>query len=129
MFFIHLVSAFIIALILTAIFVAGFRQRGPWESFLVFFSVIFLASWAGGIWLSPIGPPLWGAYWLGFLIVGLIFALLLAASVSPGPRRSTVEFVKPDEREADIKKAVRVLGVFFWLLVVALTLAIVTRYF
>jgi len=60
MFWKHFLIALTTTLGLSAVFIAGFRKRGPWDNFLLFFAVVFLGSWAGGIWFSPLGPP-WGA--------------------------------------------------------------------
>jgi len=65
-----------IGLALTAIFAGLFRRSGPWASNLVFFAIIFLAAWAGGVWIAPIGPTLFGVYWIPYLIFGLMAALL-----------------------------------------------------
>lgn len=113
---------------LSAVFIAGFRKRGPWDNYLLFFAVVFLASWAGGIWFSPLGPLCGGVYWLPFLIVGVIFALLLAAVVSPFPPDTTVQLLEQGEKPPEKMKRM-VLGVYFWLLIFALVVLIVTRYF
>jgi uncharacterized membrane protein len=126
MFFIHLVFALLVGLILTAIFALIVRAKGPWTSLLAVFVLIFLASWAGGVWLLPFGSPLWGTYWLPFLVVGLIFSLLLGALVSSSP--STVEVVEPQKEEARRKRAVLALGIFFWILVGVLIVAIIVHY-
>ncbi len=128
MFWKHFLFALMTALGLSAIFIAGFRKRGPWDNFLLFFAVVFLGSWAGGIWFSPLGPPLFGVYWLPFLIVGLVFALLLAAVVSPFPQDTTVQLLGPGEKSPEKNKRM-VLGVYFWLLIFALVVLIFTRYF
>ncbi len=128
MFWKHFLFALMTALGLSAIFIAGFRKRGPWDNFLLFFAVVFLGSWAGGIWFSPLGPPLGRVYWLPFLIVGLIFALLLASVVSPFPQDTTVQLLGPGEKSPETRKRM-VLGVYFWLLISALVVLIVTRYF
>jgi len=128
MFWKHFLFALVTALGLSAIFIAGFRKRGPWDNFLLFFAVVFLGSWAGGIWFSPLGPPMFGVYWLPFLIVGLIFALLLASIVSPFPQDTTVQLLGPGEKSPETRKRM-VLGVYFWLLIFALVVLIVTRYF
>lgn len=56
--------------------------------------VLFLATWAGGAWLVPIGPKLWGVAWDGFLAVALLVALLVYALIRrPGapPDSSTTD--------------------------------------
>lgn len=128
MFWKHFLFALMTALGLSAVFIAGFRRRGPWDNLLLFFAVVFLGSWAGGIWFSPLGPPWGGVYWLPFLIVGLIFALLLAAVVSPFPQDTTVQLLERGEKSPEKRKRM-VLGVYFWLLVFALVVLIITRYF
>ena len=124
--FVHLIFALFFALILSAIFSLGFSRKGPWESVFLFFLLLFLLSWAGGAWLAPFGPQLWGGYWLPFLLVGVVIALFLAA-LAPVPREPRERFQEGDEiiqREA----ALTGLGVFFWILMAVLVAAIVIRY-
>jgi hypothetical protein len=127
MFLVHLVFALFVAILLSAVFAVAFRRRGPWESLFLLFLVLFLLSWAGGAWLAPIGPTLWGEYWLPFVLVGIIMALFLAALVPP-PRESTVELVEEGKDAAERKVVLTGLGIFFWMLVTALVIAIVVRY-
>jgi hypothetical protein len=128
MFFIHLLYALFFAVLLTALFFALFRTKGPWSSIVLFFLVIFLASWAGGAWLAPFGPLLWGIPFLPFLFVGLIFALLLAAAAPSEKEESTVELLDPKEIKEERATAARALSLFFWVLVGALLVIIVARY-
>ena len=93
------VFALIIALLLVLIFTIIFRAKPPDFGSVAFFLIVFLSSWAGGIWLTPIGPVSWGVYWLPFLLVGVMVALLLAA-VHPPPKESTVELVDLEKRKA-----------------------------
>lgn len=128
MVFVHLIFALSFALILTAAFAVGSRSRGPWENLVVFFFVLFLASWAGGLWLAPFGPVLWGATWLPFFLAGLLVLLILMAALPTSGRESTVELVDKRERAAELRAAVTALGVFFWVLIVLLIVGIVVRY-
>jgi hypothetical protein len=125
---VHFLFALGTAVILSLIFMAGFGGRKAGPSVPIFFILILLVSWAGGIWLTPIGPPLWEAYWLPFLIVGLIFALVLVAVAAPPSRRSTVELVEPVAKEAEKRAIYWTVGIFFWFLIVVLIIAIVWRY-
>lgn len=62
------------------------RDEHPgWTALAFLFLALFLPIWAGGMWLGPMGPAIFGMYALPFLLIGLCVALLLAA-VSP-PRR------------------------------------------
>jgi hypothetical protein len=129
MFFIDFLFALVFALIIAGIFAAAFGSRGPWESFLLFFIVLLLFTWAGGVWVTPFGPVLFGGYWLPFLIVAIVVALLLAAAVPPEDRREdrlieTAEPVRPPEETATLATV----GFFFWLFIFVLIVAIVIAY-
>lgn len=58
MLFTHFVMALIVAVLLTLAFAAVSGTRRPRGGTLTFLLVILLASWAGGIWISPFGPIL-----------------------------------------------------------------------
>jgi len=126
MFVKHLLVSALISLILTGIFVLVFRRRGPWNSFLIFFVVVFLGAWAGGIWYPARGPAIGGVTWLPFFIVGLVLSLLLVAVIPP-PEETTVELLKEGEKDTEARKKL-VLGIYFWLMVLALAVMIVARY-
>ena len=128
MFFVELLFALFTALILSVIFAVGFRKTGPWENIFIFFVLIFLISWAGGVWLTPMGPSLWSGYWLPFLLAGVIAALLLAAVPLGRRRESTVELVDVKREEKEEKAARRVMGAFFWILILALVAILIFRY-
>lgn len=126
MFFLDLIIALLVSIFLTPIFVYGFRRRGPWPGFMVFFQLIFLAAWAGGIWLTPVGPSLLGVYWLSFLSTGLVFALLLAAA-SPPPERSTIVLKTREEAKKD-RRIISTISTFYWVLIGVLAFAIIAGY-
>jgi len=128
MFFIHLIYALFFAALLTAVFFGIFRTRGPWSSLVLFLLVVFLASWAGGAWLSPFGPVLWGSSFLPFLLVGLLISLLLAAVAPSEKAESTVELVNTRERPRERATALTALSVFFWILIGVFVVVIVSRY-
>jgi hypothetical protein len=113
------------ALLFTLIFAIGFRRTGPWANVGIFFLVIFLAAWAGGLWISPAGPVFLGVYWLPILLFSFIFAVLLAAIVPPErpePKVETISEVKNKEA------AVRAFDIFFWTLLLSLVIIIILGY-
>jgi sugar phosphate permease len=57
MFVWDLIFALAVGLVFAAIFSLVFGRTGPWASFFVFFIIIALAAWAGGVWFKPVGPP------------------------------------------------------------------------
>jgi hypothetical protein len=135
MFLIDLFFVFVIALVLSlflAVFM-GWRPPGrmettAWVSTLFLFIILFLAVWAGGVWIIPFGPPLWGGYWLPFFVVGLVISfLLLAAASAPAPRKPRTRMEAVQQAE-DRENAERVFNVFFGILAVGLIASIVVAY-
>jgi len=125
----ELLFAVLVAGIMTVVFAGGFRRPGPWASGLWFFLVVLLAGWVAGAWATPVGPPLWGAYWVPILWFGLLIALLLAAAAPPRERpQDALESVQAGNR-ACATVATVALSWFFWALLIGLAVAICVRYF
>ena len=127
-----LVFVFLFALILSSILAWGFGWRHPARSDAVGTSVLFLflilmfAMWAGGAWLPPWGPLWYGIPWLNLLFVGLLVSLLVLAIATPVRRpRTSREAVEQAEEAAVVGTA---FGLFFWVLMVGLLIAVVVRY-
>jgi hypothetical protein len=115
------------ALLFTFVFRRGLKRPGPWSSWLPFFLVLLLAGWAGGLWISPVGPVFMGIYWLPIVMIGLLVSLLLAAASLPTRQRPKVETISEvKEQEAMTQKA---LDAFFWILLVSLLAAVVLGYY
>lgn len=127
MFLLDVLFALLMAGIFTLIFAVAFRRPGPWSSVLAFFLVIFLASWAGRLWISPTGPAFLGIFWLPVLLVALLVGLLLA---SVGPQRPRhVETISEAEAKARQWDAVlRAFNAFFWALLIGFAIVIVLGY-
>lgn len=132
MFFLHFLIALIMALLVVLLVTRGFRRRGPWPAIWPLIVLILLASWAGGMWITPFGPSLWGVALLPFVVVAILFALFFAAlPKSPDEKlreeETQVELVTAKEQyESEHKDFV--LGWVFWFLAVLLLLAIIVRY-
>lgn len=125
MFFVELFFALAVALFFTLVFTVLVRRARPWRSVVIFFLLIFLAAWTGGIWITPIGPTFMGIYWISFFTVGLIFTLFLGAATafSSRPPRASNDELRLEEKEMEIT-----LGAFFWVLLLALIFAIIIGY-
>ena len=105
MFITQVLLGLLVALLLAGVFVPvlGWRPRGDGSvtagwAFFMFFVGLFLVTWAGGVWLAPLGPTLYGAPWVGFLIVGLVAALLAAVLTPASPPTPGGEFVPRNGR-------------------------------
>lgn len=122
------ILAMAIAVMVGAAF-AVLGRRGPWPGFAWFLLLLFLFTWTGGVWVGPLGPPLWGVYWVPSLFLGVVIALLLAAATSP--RRPPEASADPARLEAEAQRrvaAVVAVDIFFWLVVAVLLLALVVHY-
>ncbi len=129
MIFFDFLVALVIALLLASLVFVGFRRAGPWASFLFLFLALFLATWAGGVWIMPFGRPLGGVYWLPFLMAGVVFALLLAAVVPPDKsEETTVELVTEEEKKERERTLRRTAGLLFWTFAGVLAVAIILGY-
>jgi hypothetical protein len=124
--------AILVGVVLSALFSLFLRRRAGFVRLFWFFLVVFLAAWAGGIWLPPFGPSAWGVAWLPFLLVGLAAAAALALwSRRPPPagRQETLELLADMEEERELEEATYfTLTLFFWILLLALVVVVVLRY-
>lgn len=119
------IFAIIVALIITAIFSFGFGTRGPWGSFWAFFIILLLALMASEVWIEPVGPTIWDVAWIPLLVVGILFALLLAAATPIQTGTPAEPPAAPEEESA----AAVALGAFFWIFLITLLLAILVGVF
>ena len=118
------IISLIVALAYTIVFVAGFQRKGPWASVVAFFMVVFLSTWAGGIWIAPVGSDIRSVSWLPFAVVGLVTSLILAASVpSWFSTIRTQVGLQPERR----KPPVALLSSYFWLALIVMIVTIAVR--
>jgi hypothetical protein len=96
--FIDLVLALSVALVLSWIFLRFVHEHGPWRKPWAFGLVIFLFAWAGGVWVAPGLGSGWVTYWIPFLLVGLVSAVMIV-SVSPRHELESKEDVDQFKRE------------------------------
>jgi len=126
MFYADLIAAFVITLVLSLIFGLGLRILRIRTTIWAFFLLLFFATWAGGMWMLPVGPPLWGVSWMSFVVVGVVVALIISVFITSRPplrRRS--------QEEAEVRDRAEVLNLFnryYWVLMALLGGAIVLGY-
>ena len=126
MVFSDLLFVLLITLVLTAIFVVGFRRQRTGQIIAMFFVILFLATWAVGLWIVPVGPKVFGVPWVSYLIAGLLMALLLTALVPLAKSRRAKDETTTESEEKTV--AIAVFDLFFWILIIALIAAIILRY-
>lgn len=115
-------GAFIFTFLLTLIISAVSRRplRGLW----IFFLIVFLATWAGPLWIRPFGPVFGGVAWMPMLIVSVFFWLLILSIIPQVPDAKSTEMNKTDENASTM-----VLGVFFWIMIMLLIISIAVGYY
>jgi hypothetical protein len=123
------ISDLLVALVTATVFVAvlggGVRRLPLGRVLLGMYAVLFLVTWAGGIWLTPpaagaaVGPL------LPFLVVGLVIALIMTALIPRHPPRTRGEALRRDDAKREIGSFV---NLFFWLVVLVLVVVIALRY-
>ena len=138
MFFMDLLGALFVALVLTGLFWAVVR-RGPYDRdiargfMLFFFLIVWFATWAVGAWITPLGPRFGMTRIVMFPIVGLIFAILVVATTPPEKRTGTGHLIggtgdragAPPTSTPVIRTA---WTAFFWIMIFAMVMALVARY-
>jgi uncharacterized membrane protein len=126
------IAAFVVALIVSALFVLFTRRRGRRTGFVWLFLIVFLATWSGGVWIEPIGPSLWGIYWISFFLVGIVVALIMVVfsyQKPPMGRHETLAMLERMEERERLREATYVtLSLFVWLLLIAFVVALALRY-
>ena len=130
MFFVDLMFALVLAMVLSLFVPGAFGWRRPgqevlWDNMVFVFILIFLISWTGGAWLPQFGPVWSGGYWFPFLLTALFAVMLLFAVVPPQASRTQRRAIEQTEPEITTKKSP---GVFFWVLVIGLSIAIAIHY-
>lgn len=68
-----IIIAMILGFLFAMVFGAVFRSR-ELPGIIPLFTLFFLFAWVGGLWLRPVGPPIFGIYWAqGLILVVLVF--------------------------------------------------------
>ena len=79
----EIIVPIVMAVLIGLLFYYGFKKTGPWRGFWSFLAILVLAGILASAWANPLGPMLFGVYWVGPLVFIVIFALLIAAVTPP----------------------------------------------
>jgi hypothetical protein len=125
---IEILVALFLAFVVMWVLIAYAGEGGGWGAWPVFL-LFFFAILAGGLWLTPVGPPLVGVYWVPFLFIAIFIALFRAAAPRPPrkKRRRNAQSSVPSMQD-DMPVAPVGLGVLFWLLLAGLAMVAIVRY-
>jgi small-conductance mechanosensitive channel len=116
--FVALVTAFL----LTLLFSKSFRNKGPFGGLLLFFLIIFLSTWSGQLWIHPVTKPIFGVDWGLLIFTAIVFSVMMMALSAPASKSMPHE--KPVNQEAGIA-----IGLFFWILIILLIVAVASGYY
>lgn len=120
----QVLTALVIGLVFSLLFGLLFREREGAPSFLLVFVLFFFFAWAGGLWLVPWGPVMFGVYWLPSAAVTLLIFLLIASFVPRTPRTR-----REAREQIEVKQtAVVAFSFIFWIVIGALGASILIGY-
>jgi len=126
------ITALIIAGTLSHLFAKTLRRRGRRKGFFWFFLIIFMITWAGGVWLVPFGPELLGIHWLSFILVGLVGAIVISYVAKrryPRNRHETIDLLENIEEGRELEQMTYLsLNILFWVVLFILLAAVALRY-
>jgi len=128
----ELLTALLMAAIMVTAFLLLIRSSGTQYGKLWLFLIVFVATWAGGVWIHPLGPPIGGVYWLTFALAGIIAVGLIGLFTPQRPphgRYETLEKLEQVKQSKELQQVTTMtLGVLFWVVLSIFVLAIIFRY-
>ncbi len=122
------IAAFIFALLVAFIFSSGKSYSRSFGTIVIFFLILFLAGIAGGVWIVPFGPVLWGVAWMPVLFIILIFAFLFAVPSPYAEKRALAVHPAKENEENKVSQEAKALSIFVWLILAFLVVAIFIGY-
>lgn len=130
MFYMHVVVSSLVALLIALSFLSIYRKKTkPWSNFFLFFFLVFLISWAAGVWVTPFGGILLGVYWMPMFFTGFLFALLLVAIAPEGSTKEIDQPVDQTRVEKSVKYSLTTgIGSLLWIFMLFIIMAIVAHY-
>jgi len=117
-----------LAFLITLFFTYLLRNRGPWNSFWIFFFIVLLSVLAADIWIQPVGPIYQDVYWVPPLAVGLLIALLLAAT-TPSPQMRNRILNEKEKELTDNQRTYAAFGTFFWVVFLLLFVLVIVGWY
>lgn len=113
MLLIDLGLAVVVSLVLSWLLLRFVHEHGPWRRPWAFALVVFLFAWAGGAWIAPGLGSSWITYWIPFLLIGLLTAVLI---VTVSPRHDLRSQEDKDQFEREEEAVLLSVTVLWWLL-------------
>jgi hypothetical protein len=112
-------AALVVTLIVTFI-ISVFSKRRI-KSLWVIFILIFLATWTGQLWITPVGPSSGGVAWIPLAVTALIILFFILAIIPVVPKVN---------KEGEVEDGPLIaIGIFFWIMIVLLIFSIAVGYY
>jgi hypothetical protein len=118
--------ALIIAMFFTMVLAVSGQKHRSGKKIVAIFLIILFTSWAGGVWISPIGPSFLGIYWISFFIIALIIALVMEIMAVLHATPSNIDKRETYKKEETLEI---LLGISFITLMIAVIIIIIAGYF
>ena len=124
----QVVFSLIIALSVSLILSLFLRRQAARVGFFFFFLLLFLITLAGGLWIKPFGPTLYGVFWVPLLIVGLFAGLFIYHSTPDRLPRNRQEKMRRRQEQKEARQLEQLtyvtLDIFFWIIIILLIISI-----
>jgi hypothetical protein len=122
-------GAFFVSLLTTFLFLFLYKNKANIKDPVLFFLIIFFASWSSQLWISPFGPDLWGVSWVPMLITALIAAILsIAIYALPVSIQIKANNVKSNGGIISQRTPLEITGLLIWILLLVLIASVVFAY-
>lgn len=126
MFFADFLIALIIAMFFTIVLAVSGQKHRSWVKILAIFLIILLTSWAGGVWITPVGPTFSGIYWISYFIIALILALIMEVVSTLHAAPSKIDKKENQKKEESLEI---LLSISFFILLIVIIVIIIAGYF
>lgn len=126
MFFADFLIALIIAIFFTIVLAVSGQKHRSWVKILAIFLIILLTSWAGGVWITPVGPTFSGIYWISYFIIALILALIMEVVSTLHAAPSKIDKKENQKKEESLEI---LLSISFFILLIVIIIIIIAGYF
>ncbi|MGW8195048.1 MAG: hypothetical protein ACWGOX_12365 [Desulforhopalus sp.] len=127
------IFSLVIAFSLSVIFSLFLRMKDPRSGFFFFFLMLFLVTLAGGLWIKPFGPTIYGVYWVPLMLIGVLAGLFLYQSAPrrlPRSKKEKIRRMREEQERRQLEELTYItIDFFFWLIILFLTVSIIYRLF
>ncbi|ERJ11799.1 hypothetical protein [Haloplasma contractile] len=131
-FVLDLLFVFLITTIITLVFARGFYRRKFDYSLFMFFIFLAIGTWMIGVWITPIGEPLFGVYWLSYVVISFFLAIFMTALFTADLpyyyKQKSSSKHESRHKNDKMDTAERTIDLFFWTFIIIATGSLLIHY-